>query len=127
MTYPYNLTYDPPIPSLQIHLSVPDRDTTLGPLAGIVDTGADGTMIPLTYLKQLAAKTVDDAWVRSHWGEWRQVVLYMVDIRVESITLPGLYVVGDEDGNEIVLGRNFLNRLRLLLDGPATVTRILDD
>ncbi len=126
MTYPYNSAYNPPIPSLQVYLSVPDRDTSVGPLDGIVDTGADGTMIPVTYLRQLTAKTVDDAWVRSHWGEWRQVVLYMVDIRVESITAPGLYVVGDEQGDEIVLGRNFLNRFQLLLDGPATETRMLN-
>ncbi len=30
-----------------------------------------------------------------------------------------------ELGTEVVLGRNVLNRLRLLLDGPATLTRIL--
>jgi len=28
-------------------------------------------------------------------------------------------VVGDEQGNEIVLGRNVLNKLRLLLNGPV--------
>jgi hypothetical protein len=34
-------------------------------------------------------------------------------------------VVGDEQGEEIVLGRNVLNRLRLLLDGPSRLTEIL--
>jgi hypothetical protein len=27
-------------------------------------------------------------------------------------------------GTEVILGRNVLNRLRLLLDGPAALTRI---
>ena len=31
-----------------------------------------------------------------------------------------------ERGDEIILGRNVLNRLRLLLDGPAAVTQVLE-
>jgi len=33
-------------------------------------------------------------------------------------------VVGDEQGNDIVLGCNVLNKLRLLLDGPAELSDI---
>jgi hypothetical protein len=35
--------------------------------------------------------------------------------------------VGDELGNEVVLGCNVLNRLRLLLDGTAAMTEVLED
>lgn len=42
------------------------------------------------------------------------------------MTLPGVYVVGDDLGEEIVLGRDVLNRLRLLLDGPAALMQLLD-
>jgi hypothetical protein len=48
----------------------------------------------------------------------------MVDVQVGSLTLPGVYVVGDDLGNEVILGRDVLNRLRLTLDGPALVTRL---
>ena len=65
-------------------------------------------------------------WARSHWGERRRVILYLVDIRVGSLTLPGLEVVGDDLGNEILLGRDVLNRLRLLLDGPAEISKLID-
>ena len=54
------------------------------------------------------------------------VNLYLVDIEVGELTLPGMWVVGDEWGSEVVLGRNALNRLRLLLDGPAAATEVLD-
>ena len=37
---------------------------------------------------------------------------------IGELTLSGITVVGDELGDETVLGRNVLNRLRLLLDGP---------
>jgi hypothetical protein len=46
-------------------------------------------------------------------------MLYLVDIQIGNMTLPGLEVVGDEVSNEIILGRNVLNRLRVLLDGPG--------
>ena len=124
MTYAYNTMYIPPIPCLQIELGVPDEDTLTDSLTGIIDTGADGTIIPVNYLEQIKAKNVDEALISSHWGEWRQVMLYMVDVKVESIVIPGLYVVGDDQGNEIILGRNFLNRLELLLNGPAKIAKI---
>lgn len=34
--------------------------------------------------------------------------------------------MGDERGDEIILGRNVLNKLRLMLDGPAAVTKVLE-
>jgi hypothetical protein len=33
-------------------------------------------------------------------------------------------VVGDEIGNEVVLGRNVLNKLVVTLDGPQQIVRI---
>ena len=63
--------------------------------------------------------------MRSQWGERRVVYLYLVDLQIDATTFPGIYVVGDELGQESVLGRNVLNRLRLLLDGPAALTQIL--
>jgi hypothetical protein len=62
--------------------------------------------------------------LRSQWGERRAVFLYLVDLQIGELTLPGIYVVGDELGEEIVLGRNVLNQLRLLLDGPAGLTQL---
>ena len=126
MNFSYNADYDPPIPILEIYLRVPEREMRVGPLNGIVDTGADGTMIPLVYLNQLGAVFVDNVWISSHWGERRQVAMYLVDIQVGQLALPGVYVVGDEQGDEFILGRNFLNRLRLLLDGPGLTSVIRD-
>lgn len=37
---------------------------------------------------------------------------------MDDIELPGIFVVGDERSNEIVIGRNVLNQLRIFLDGP---------
>jgi len=48
----------------------------------------------------------------------------LVDIEANGMTLPGMLVVGDDTGDEVVLGRNVLNRLHLALDGPAQVAEV---
>ncbi len=83
----------------------------------IIDTGADATIVPVRYLRQIAARRSFEATIRSQWGERRRVYLYLVDLQLETLTLPGIYVVGDDQGDEVVLGRDVLNRLRVLLDG----------
>jgi len=47
-------------------------------------------------------------------------------LSIGELTLSGVYVVGDDLGDETVLVRNVLSRLRLLLDGPRRVMTLLD-
>jgi len=75
-------------------------------------------------LQQINARRSFEAGLRSQWGERRSVFLYLVDVQIAHIVLPGIYVVGDDRGDEIVIGRDVLNRLRILLDGPNNVSRI---
>ena len=124
--YPYSSEYFPAAPVLEITLGAPGTPPTLGPLEALVDTGADATLIPMKYLRQIGARKVDQATLRSQWGERRPVSLYAVAVEISQRRLAAMWVVGDEIGNEVVLGRNVLNRLRLLLDGPAGMTEVLD-
>ncbi len=122
---PYDATYQPPVPILDITLVVPATGIRVE-LTGIVDTGADATIVPVQFLQQIGARRVFATGLKSQWGERRTVFLYLVDVQIHSITLPAIYVVGDELGEDIVLGRDVLNRLRMLLNGPDTLTQILD-
>jgi predicted aspartyl protease len=90
----------------------------------LLDTGSDGSLVPIAYFEEILAPPMAETHIRSHWGEWRAVQLFAVDIELGNLRLPSVFVVGDEQGNEIVLGRNVLNRLRLLLDGPAELSDI---
>jgi len=121
--YAYCQDYYPAFPALEIVLVNDDESMRSGPISALVDTGSDGTLVPISYLKDLLAPPLRDATIRSHWGERRNVQLFVVDIEIAGSLLTGTFVVGDEQGNEIVLGRNLLNKLVLLMDGPAeTVT-----
>ncbi len=119
MRFPYLASYSPPAPGLDIRLAYPGEDFPGRPLSALVDTGADGTLVPLRLLDEINAPIVDQMRIRSHWGEWRRVDIYTVDIEVAGLRFPAVEVVGDEKDEEIILGRNFLNWLHLLLEGPS--------
>jgi len=125
MKTPYSRKYFPPAPILSVSLAVPEGAPQLGPHIALVDTGADGTFVPTRFLEDLVAPIVYATYVRPSLGEGRhRVWVYQVDILLDSTRLPGIEVVGDDWGDEIILGRNFLNRLRMLLDGPNQTTGV---
>jgi predicted aspartyl protease len=126
MKFAYLDAYFPPAPALEVKIGYPTESLRLGPFIAIVDTGADGTLVPLSLLDSLNAPFVDDVRIRSHWGEWRNIQIFTVDIGIGSLRLPSIEVLGDDVGNEIVLGRNLLNKLRLLLDGRTNYVELLD-
>jgi predicted aspartyl protease len=118
MNHCYLDDFYPIMPALVLRLGYPDEGLAVGPITAIVDTGADGTLVPQSLLDKIGAPLVDSKRIRSHWGEWRQALVFAVDLGVDDLRLPTIEVVGDEVGNEIILGRNVLNRLSLWLNGP---------
>lgn len=122
--YPYIATYQPPFPAIDIALHNSDTQLHTVKLKALLDTGADGTLIPLTYLREILAPPITESRLRSHWGEWRIVQLFLVEIQIGITRFPNVFVIGDEQDNEIVLGRNILNRLNISLNGPALLTTL---
>ncbi len=124
MKVPFSQGYAPPAPVLPIHLVNPDENLRVQNIPALIDTGSDGTLVPLRILRQILAPPLSIGRIRSHWGEWRDAHLFMIDIVVAQVTLPHVLVVGDEVGTEVVLGRNVLNTLRLYLNGPEAYTEV---
>lgn len=122
---PYNYDTLPPIPELEVALSLCQATEILGPFHSIVDSGADATLIPIKLLRQMGAHAWDEALVRGPWGECHHIYTYLVDIHIQTQIFPSVEVVGDPLGKTITLGRNLLNKLLLLLDGPDTTLYLL--
>lgn len=123
MNAPYDQSYVPPVPVIEIALRLPEGDQ-IGPLPAVIDTGADVTVVPISTLAQLPIRPFQSGFLRSQWGERRSIDLYLLDIQIGGLTLPGVDVVGDELGHELILERNVLNKLIVLLDGPALTTTL---
>jgi predicted aspartyl protease len=125
MRYPYDSRYDPPMPVVEVALAAPGSDFSLGPLSSAIDTGADITIVPTEYLRQLNAPVVASGYLLSPWGGRYSVKVYEVSIRVGGHDLYGVEVASEPSGREVLLGRNVLNQLDLRLDGPNETVIVL--
>lgn len=120
MRHPYDgERYTPPAPSVAVRLGLIDRELTIGPLPALIDTGADATLVPLRYVRQLRAPVARRANLRTHLGSTRSVTLHLLDVGIDHVRLPSIAVIADTTGDEVILGRDVLNRLILVLDGPG--------
>ena len=115
----YASDYLPPAPVLDIRLALPGESFVIGPLRALLDTGADASVVPLRHIQPLGAQVDDRKYLRSPWRERHAVYTYLLDVEVAGLRLPGIAVVADDTGDEVIVGRNVLNRLRSTLDGPA--------
>jgi len=123
MKFPFNQSLSPPMPVLDVTLQNDLAGLSVGPMEALIDTGADGTVVPVTYLREIRAPVVGRARLHYHLGV-HDVVLHIADVQIGDLVLPGLIIVADREGQELILGRDVLNRFRLLIDGPDQVTQV---
>jgi len=119
MPFSYDPTFTPPFPRLPVIVTPIESGAQSAALSGLIDTGADATLIPQAQLQAIKAKEIYRARLRSHWGESRTVSVHLVDLQVAGHNLPGIEVIAEDLTEDVLLGRNVLNRLILLLDGPG--------
>jgi len=70
--FPYNTARDPSMPVCDVRLTAASTGRQVA-LTAIIDTGADGTIVPDRYLQQIGARRALEARLRSQWGEARRV------------------------------------------------------
>jgi hypothetical protein len=78
-------------------------------------------------LEQIGASEGAPVTLRTHFGQVHHAQHYLISVQANGILLPGVYVVGDDYGDDILLGRDVLNKLVLCLDGPQYQTDLFDD
>ncbi len=122
----YNTNYQPPIPTLDVRLYSSISDKFTGSFPAILDTGSDATLIPLTHLRTIGAEETSPGWMVGITGDRQPVSLYFVDVYLGQLAFPGIRVIGDRTANEIILGRDVLNKLSLFLDGIQQQSSLLD-
>lgn len=92
--------------------------------AALIDSGADGTLVPVDLLERIGAVSVASGRLTWFWQASRQVSIYIVRLQIGAYTLPRVRVAGVPAGTDLILGRNVLNQMRVTLDGPALTTEV---
>jgi len=82
---------------------------------GLIDTGADRSVIPMTICKDLKLKIHDQLKVVGFDGKARECTSYLVYVKVETIGDVPLQVFGVERKG-VLLGRDFLKNMLLVMD-----------
>ncbi len=121
----FSRAYFPPMPVIDVWIAAPTEQTWAGPFTAIIDTGADFTLVPLSWLLPLSPPVVRPAILSSQWQERHSVYVYEIDLRLGDLTLPAVDVAGDPFSKEVLLGRNVLNQLDIRLQGPSLMTHLL--
>lgn len=82
--------------------------------------------MPAHLIEQIGIQANDLGYLRRYGDVRRPVKVYLLDVGIGRARLPGIEVAADDVEDEVIVGRNVLNRLTLLLDGPHQVIQIAE-
>ena len=122
-TFPYSNHYDPPAPVLRSLVSVPEGVTAVEVVA-LCDTGADITVVPADVIATLGLAEVDEIQVEPYEGEPVTKSVYAAVVQLPGLDSQIARVI-PVDSREAILGRDLLNSLRLEMDCPSQILRLL--
>lgn len=117
-----------PLPIITLNLFDEITQATTPLLTALIDTGADGTLVPYEVL-QNAGFRPNRQRRRLFSVQTRQppetVLGYSVTMKIGDIQLNEIDVYGSRTVNDVILGRNVLNRMVFTYDGPAQLFELL--
>ena len=110
--------FDPPAPVAMVSLGTVDRVRHVANVRMLIDTGADITLIPRSCAEQLGLLEKTDAVFHLQGYDGADATVEAVEARLFFLGQGycGTFPLIDDDCG--ILGRNILNRLSLLFDGP---------
>lgn len=124
MKTPYNDAFIPPAPFLSVQASDLDDAVHSPQIPALIDTGSDMTLIPDSLPGQLQLAIAGRMSVQAYKGQPETTFYYDVILRVAQFRLVGLPVATFQ-ADYVLLGRDVVNYIRLLLDGPALTLEVL--
>ena len=117
----YYAGLEPPAPFVNVSLSqVGDLAQAMTHSAQI-DSGADRTVVPQAVVERLSLDAIGTISVQGFGSEVLEVPIYSLAIQLGSFSSCELTVVSHPGEVFVLLGRDFLNRFRIVLDGPNQI------
>jgi hypothetical protein len=112
----YDSSFDPPAPVADVSVLHPDSGRASGRLRGKLDIAADLTVIPLRLVSELRLNHKGHCWTKGYDGTLCRRPVYYVRLKLDEFDLTSVRCVATER-NDVLVGRNVLNRFLLVLDG----------
>lgn len=114
-----SVKFDPPAPLARVTLRNPGTGIVLEDVPMLPDTGSDATLIPNTVIGRLALLPLSDKQyeLQGFDGNLSSSQVVQLQLIWLGFSFRGQFLVIDSDIG--VIGRNVLNSLRLVFDGPG--------
>lgn len=110
--------FDPPAPVASVTFRHPATGASLSDVSMLIDTGADVTLIPRDVIEKLGVtSTAGKAYeLQGFDGSLQIAEVVQVELIFIGKKFKGQFLVIDQPSG--ILGRNILNAVALLFDGP---------
>ena len=118
--FDYSQEYDPSAPLIELTVLVKGGGSET--VIAFVDSGADGTIIPLRLLQKLGARYSDQRLLIGTTGKSQVVGLFPVTLQIGQEMIYGIAAAGY--GEEVILGRDVLNQIVVILNGPGLTVEV---
>jgi hypothetical protein len=125
-TYSYDASYSPSLPVVEVEVKPLGQESAPIRLMAMVDSGSDGTMMPLPALRQINARRTGQVVMRGITGVRTVVDIYEVTMQLGPHRFAKVRVAADRHNDMIILGRDVLNQIIVTLNGLASTTEIHD-
>jgi len=124
--FDYDRSYLPPAPIITLTVDGYSDSAEPATIRAMVDSGADGTMLPTAVLEKIEASYVDSVRMSGVTGTIEQQDRYRVRLQIGDIVIKGIDAVAIESENESLIGRDVVNQLVVTLNGLAAELTIAD-
>ncbi|MEZ4767284.1 MAG: retropepsin-like aspartic protease [Caldilineales bacterium] len=111
--------FSPPAPVARVTLRDPGNHSSIPDVPMLIDSGADVTLIPQSYLDRLGLVPAEGQFyeLMGFDGSASLASVVRLELLFLDRVFKGQFLVIDQEYG--ILGRNILNAVPLLLDGPS--------
>ena len=124
--FEYDRRYMPSAPVVSVTVDGYSQNSETATIQVLVDSGADGTLLPLRVLERVGASFVDTVQMSGVTGIQHPRDRYRVRIKIGEIAIRGIDAIAVSNRDEAIIGRDVLNQLVVVLDGLAGEITVSD-